>query len=291
VRQVLYFIREGLKILLFHRRISLLAIGVVALTLFVAGLFFLVTENLSGLESQWRNQQRLTVYYTADAGEEDIEKVDTLLKGSAEVLSHTFVDESQALDNFRSTFPSLEKVVDLVGENPFSAYTVVLLKPGAEIEVQGLISRLNLNESVSDVQYDVTWLKKLNSMVMFLRFVGIFFGLLLGVGAVVTVTNVVRMATLVHEDEIRILWLVGATPSYIRGPFMMQGILLGIGGGLFSLLLLFVAYHVILHQVQANFSILWNFLAVSFLPIPYIGAIVIAGFLCGILGSFITLRG
>lgn len=291
MKRALYFLREGFKILLFHRRISLLAMGVVALTLFVAGLFFLITENLKGMEQHWKKQQKLTVYLDSELPEESRLKVERRLKSVAYQTEITFVDENGALKNFKETFPSLDQVVDMVGENPFSASYHVLLQPGHEAEIRKLSETLRAEEGVADVQYDVAWLKKLNSFVLFLRFVGVFFGLLLGVGAVVTVTNVVRMATLVHEDEIRILWLVGATPSYIRGPFMMQGILLGIGGGLLSLGMLYLAYHIIVHQVSSNFSILWNFLAVSFLPPTYILAILLAGFLCGTIGSFITLRG
>lgn len=290
IRRLFYFLREGFKILMFHKRISILATGVVALTLFVSGLFFLITENLKGMEAHWKKQQKLSIYFIPETTEEDYNRVERIIRSASYAESYHFIDQDQALVNFKQTFPSLEKVVDVVGENPFSSSLQVTLQPGYENQVNVLVEKLKLLPGVSDVQYDLVWLKKLNSFVMFLRFVGMFFGLLLGVGAVITITNVVGMATLVHQDEIRILWLVGATPAYIRGPFMVQGILLGFSGGIMSILLLSVTYHVLVHQIKANYSILWNFLTISFLPTTYLSALILAGFFCGILGSIITLR-
>ncbi len=281
-----YFVREGLHIVGSNRKISFLATGVIALALFFLGFFFLITNNLQTVEEAWRRQQKMVVYLH-DGAEGDRELLEKVLASRGFVRRFAHQSAEEAYRRFQADFPSLGEVLDATRDNPFSASYELELDPGHEEEARAFQAQLEKTAGVAEVQYDTAWLQKLNSFVFFLRWFGIALGVLLGTGAIIIVTNVVRIATLVHRDEIEILWLVGAPPQYIRGPFLLQGILLGLGGGALSILLLAGIYHFFVLQVRSNFQVLWNFLALSFLPIPTLLLLMAGGIFCGLAGSLL----
>jgi cell division transport system permease protein len=280
-----YFTREGLHIVGSNKKISFLAMGVIALALFFMGFFFLITNNLRTAEEAWRKQQKMVVYLADQVPQTDREALEKLLASKAFVRRHAFQSAEEAYRRFQADFPSLGEVLDASKDNPFSPSYELELEPGHEAEAKALLTQLEKTAGVAEVQYDTAWLQKLNSFVFFLRWFGIALGVLLGFGAIIIVTNVVRIATLVHRDEIEILWLVGAPPQYIRGPFLLQGIILGLGGGVLSLLLLAGVYQFFSMQVKGHFQVLWNFLTLSFLPASTLAILLACGVLCGLLGS------
>ncbi len=284
---VRYFAREGLHIVGSNKKISLLAMGVIALALFFMGFFFLITNNLRAAEELWRKQQKMVVYLGEKATEEERGTLEKLLASKGFVRKTSFQSAEEAFRRFQSDFPSLGEVLDASRDNPFSPSYELELEPGHEEEAKAFMAQIGRAAGVAEVQYDTVWLQKLNSFVFFLRWFGIALGVLLGAGAVIIVTNVVRIATLVHRDEIEILWLVGAPPQYIRGPFLLQGIILGLGGGLLSLLLLAGIYQFFVLRLKGQFQVLWNFLTLSFLPASTLAILLACGILCGLAGSLL----
>ena len=282
-----YFAREGLHIVASNRKISLLASAIIALSLFFMGFFFLITHNLRGAETAWRTQQKMVVFLTPSAAAAERTSLEKALAAAPFVKRWEFQSSEAALRKFKSDFPSLGDVLNEARDNPFAPSYELLLDPGHERQASDFRESLQKAAGVAEVQYDIQWLQTLNTFVYFLRWIGIALGLLLGGGAVLIVMNVVRIATLVHREEIDILWLVGAPPQYIRGPFLFQGLLLGLGGGLLSLLLLYGVYQALAFQIRGHFHILWNFMALSFLPASTLLILLGCGLLCGLAGSLL----
>jgi len=282
-----YFAKEGFYIVSSNRKISLLAIGIIALALFFMGFFFLITNNLQSAEAAWRTQQKMVVFLSSGAVEADRTSVEKAFGSKRFVKNWTFQSAEDAFRKFQRDFPSLGGVLDQARDNPFSPTYELLLEPGHESEASAFRDILLKTAGVSEVQYDLQWLQKLNSFVYFLRWIGIALGILLGAGAVIIVMNVVRIATLVHRDEIDILWLVGAPPQYIRGPFLFQGLLLGLAGGLASILLLYGTYTFFVMQIKKHFEVLWNFMALSFLSSSTLAVLLVCGLFCGLAGSLL----
>ena len=280
-----YFAGEGLHIVGSNKKISFLAMGVIALALFFMGFFFLITNNLRAVEEVWRKQQKMVVYLADGVRDAERATLEKVLDSKGFVRRRTFQSADEAFRRFQADFPSLGDVLDASKDNPFSPTYELELDPGHEDEARSFQAQIEKTAGVAEVQYDTVWLQKLNSFVLFLRWFGIALGVLLGIGAIIIVTNVVRIATLVHRDEIEILWLVGAPPQYIRGPFLLQGIILGLGGGVLSLALLIGVYQFFAMQVKGHFQVLWNFLTLSFLPVSTLLILLACGILCGLAGS------
>jgi cell division transport system permease protein len=163
--------------------------------------------------------------------------VEALLLSGPLVAGHQFVSKDEALRRFKATFADLAGAVDTVGGNPLPASYEVRLQatPGANTAIAELAAKLEQTPGVSDVRYDRQWLDRLLSGVTLVRRIGLLLGAFLTIAAALTVANVVRLALWARRDEIEIMHLVGAPQTFIRGPFVMEGMLQGGIGALLAL--------------------------------------------------------
>jgi len=143
---------------------------------------------------------------------------------------------------------------------------------------------------VADVRYDRRWLTRLNALVRFVRGIGLVIIGMLAVASALTVANVVRLAASARQDEIHIMQLVGAPFAYVRGPFVVEGILQGGAGALVAVLLLwglFSAARMRYGQVMAE---VLGGSALTFLSPVFWAIIVGGGMLLGCIGGLVVAR-
>lgn len=222
-----FAVGEAYRSLWRGRQSGLVSTGTIALALFVLGGFLLVTANLDRIGEEWSRAAEFAVYLKDDVTDEERHGIEAALAPGDTVAGSVFVSKAAALARFKQTFGDLSAAVDGAGDNPLPASYDVRIKPEAAGggQVDGLAGRLRLTPGVADVRYDRQWLDRLLSAIGLVRGVGLVLGLVLSVAAALTVANVVRLALYARRDEIEIMQLVGAPELYIRGPFVMEGLL------------------------------------------------------------------
>jgi cell division transport system permease protein len=294
VRALRYFFAEAGGSLWRGRRAAALAVLTIAAGLFVLGFFLVLNANLQRLVTRWTESAELSVYLADDVTREQLTMIDELVGQSGLAASREYVSKEQASARFKRDFPDLAASAERLDANPFPASFDVRLKPEmreANEAVDSLATTLGGIHGVVDVRYDRRWLNRLNTIVRFVRGVGLLVVILLATASALTVANVVRLAASARQDEIEIMKLVGAPLAYVRGPFVVEGILQGGAGALVALLLLwgmFTAMRLRYGQVAAEAIGLTSF---SFLPLELWVAVVGGGMLLGCLGGFIVARG
>ena len=139
------------------------------------------------------------------------------------------MSKADALARFKQTFGELAAAMDGAGDNPLPASIEVRLRPGpARRGARRRAGRqLRQMPGVADVRYDRQWLNRVLSAIAIIRGVGLVLGAILTIAAALTVANVVRLALYARRDELEIMQLVGAPQAFIRGPFVMEGVLQG----------------------------------------------------------------
>ena len=157
--------------------------------------------------------------------------------------------------------------------------------------VDNLAASLGALNGVADVRYDRRWLTRLTAMVRLLRALGLTIVILLAIASAVTVANVVRLAAYAREDEIEIMELVGAPLAYVRGPFVVEGVLQGGAGALVAMLLLWAVFAGASLRYGRLISETIGLGAITFLPLQLSLIIVVGGMLLGCAGGFIVARG
>jgi cell division transport system permease protein len=290
VRAFRYAFDEALASLWRGRDSGLLSTATIALALFVLGGFLLVTANLERLGAQWSSTAELSVYLTDEATPADRKAIEVALTGSDAVSGREFVSKADALARFKQTFGDLASAIDDPTDNPLPASFEAHLRPGpgAAASVDGLAAELRRMPGVADVRYDRQWLNRLLTVIRLIRGIGLALGTLLAVAAALTVANVVRLALYARRDELDIMHLVGAPPVYVRGPFVMEGVLQGGAGAVTALAVLALVFFALRARYLVPLASAVNLSAIRFLPPELCVLLVVGGMAVGCLGGLIA---
>jgi cell division transport system permease protein len=262
----------------------------IALALFVLGGFLDVTANLELLGAEWSNAAELSVYLKDDITPAERHAVEGVVAPGDLVAAHEYISKPDALARFKQTFGDLAAAVDGVGGNPLPASIEVRLRPGTGVNggVDTLASRLRQMAGVADVRYDRQWLTRVLSAINVIRGIGLVLGSVLVVAAALTVANVVRLALYARRDELDIMHLVGAPQAYVRGPFVMEGVLQGGIGALIALVALAVAFLALRGRYLIPLAAALNVSSIYFLPAWLCVALVVGGMAVGCLGGLVA---
>jgi cell division transport system permease protein len=274
------------------RQSGLLSTGTIGVALFVLGGFLVATSNLQRLGDEWSRAAEMSVYLNDDATSVQRANIESLLKPGAVVAGVEFVSKAQALDRFKQTFADLASTISTFDSNPLPASYEVRLQPanGSSTVVDELASTLRAAGGVADVRYDRQWLDRLLSSVAVIRTVGLVLGAILFLAAALTVATVVRLALHARRDEIEIMQLVGAPAAYIRGPFVMEGVLQGGIGATVALLLLLVTFLALRGRYLTPLAAAINLSSVRFLSLAPRRALLEGGTLDGRLAALVASR-
>jgi cell division transport system permease protein len=290
LRALQYSFDEALASLWRGRHSGLLSTATIALALFVLGAFLLVTTNLERLGAEWSRSAEMSVYLTDDVTPDQRRAIEVVLAPGDLIASRDYLSKVDALARFKQTFGDLAAAVDGAGGNPLPASLEVRLRPGPGVSggVDSLASQLRQMPGVADVRYDRQWLTGVVSAINVIRGVGLFLGLVLTVAASLTVANVVRLALYARRDELEIMDLVGAPNAYVRGPFIMEGLLQGGIGALVALLALGVAFLGMRARYLVPLASALNLSSIRFLPIELCLVLILGGMAVGCLGGLVA---
>ena len=290
MRAIRYAIEEAAMSLWRGRQAGMLSTLTIALALFVLGGFLLVTANLDRLGAEWGRAAELSVYLRDNVTPNERRAIDAAVAASDIAASHEYVSKADALSRFKQTFGDLSGAIETLGGNPLPASIEVRLKPdaGAGSGIDALAARVRQLPGVADVRYDRQWLARLMSAVAIVRGVGLVLGTLLTLAAALTVANVVRLALYARRDELEIMQLVGAPQAYIRGPFVMEGVLQGGIGALVALVVLGTAFLALRGRYLVPLASAMNLSSIRFLPVELCVLLVVGGMAVGCLGGLVA---
>ena len=293
MRALRYSFHEALGSLWRGRQSALLSTSTIALALLVLGGFLIATANLQRLGAEWSSAAEMSVYLEDQITDEQRTAIEGALAPSEIVASREYVSKSTALSRFRETFSDLAGSIETLGSNPLPASYEVRLKagPAAEAGVEGLGARLRATSGVADVRYDRQWLSRLMSAINVIRGVGLAIGAVLTLTAALTVASVVRLALQARRDEIEIMQLVGAPTAYVRGPFVMEGVIQGGVGALVALVLLAAAFFALRTVYLVPLAAAMNMSSIAFLPAELAVLLVVGGMAVGCVGGLVAAWG
>jgi cell division transport system permease protein len=293
MRALRYAFDEAIQSLWRGRQSGLLSTATIALALFVLGAFLIVTGNLEQLGAEWSSAAEMSVYLTDDASAAERAAIEAAIAPGDLVASREFVSKNEALARFKQTFADLSSTIDTIGGNPLPAsYEVRLRTDAADSSgasaLDALSARVRPMAGVADVRYDRQWLSRLLSAVGVVRGVGLVLAFVLTIAAALTVANVVRLALYARRDELEIMELVGAPTAYIRGPFVMEGVLQGGLGAAAALIVLAIAFFGLRGRYLMPLASAINLSSIRFLGPEICIAVVFGGMAVGCIGGLVA---
>ncbi len=287
---LVYFAREACVSLVRSWKISLLAIATIAVSLFLGGVFLLVSGNFRQLVETWQSESKIVIYLAAGAGAEESRSLERRLEEASWTLAVEAVTSDAAHRRFRQAFPSLSDLLEGWDEDPLPASLEVQVDwrtTGDRQSLEAWLDQLRQESVVSMVDDDRDWLSQLEAVVYALEALGLVLGSVLLATAVFTISSVIRLTAYLYRDEIAVMRLVGATEFFIRGPFYMEGLLQGLAGGTTATVAL-AGVHAVVVKRWADATL--SLLASEFLTAGELLALVALGGLAGLVGAITSLR-
>jgi cell division transport system permease protein len=292
MRALKYFFDEATASLWRGFKTALIATATITVAFAVLGGFLILTSNMERVFTRWQNAAEFSVYLSDAASADQRTAIEQALNQSSAVAAVEFVSKQDALQRFKQNFGALAAAAGDLDSNPLPASLEVRLRPTAEpSDVAALAEQAGRLAGVADVRYDRQWIQRLMHAVDVVRAGGFVLAALLLCAAALTVASVVRLALFARREEIHIMQLVGAPIAYIRGPFIVEGLIQGALGAIVALLALWIAFLVVRSRADAWLGGAVDPAALVFLPLSAGAALLVAGGVVGAIGGFIAARG
>jgi len=278
-----YAFEEALASLRRSGRSALVSIGTIAIAFVTLGGFLLVSVNVQGMLDRWLEAAEISIYLQDAATAEERQALEQMLRARPEVAAVEYVSKERAFQRFRTDFPELTDVTASLTENPFPPALEVRLRGGADAEVaaETLAKDVSGRAGVGDVRFDRRWLSRLLGVVTSARVAGLVVAGILMLGAAFTVGAVVRLSIYARRDELEIMALVGAPFSYIRGPSIVEGLLLGGLGAAVALAAVAILYSLVGRWLGSDFAGLAGAGQLRFLGYGEIAIMILGGISVG----------
>ncbi|MFR3919751.1 MAG: permease-like cell division protein FtsX [Clostridia bacterium] len=287
-----YLLGEGFRNVFNNKKSSGASLAIMCATMLIFGVFFLIVENINNMVNTLEEKQGMQVFIKEDATDADMEKLGEQIKALDGVNTVTFVSKAEALDSVKQKLKDKQKI--LIGwdeENPFRAsYVVTLTDLKLSSSIQDEISKF---DNIYSIESKDETINALVSIANGVRIVSATILILLILISVFIIANTIKLTVHARRKEISIMKYVGATDGFIRWPFIIEGILIGMMAALISVGLLAIVYTLLSNSMQ-NSTVIQrmgvNLLAfnqmINLLAIVY----VIMGTGIGALGSSISMR-
>ena len=287
-----YLIGEGFRNVFKNKKSTMASLMIMCATMIIFGVFFIVGENINHFVSEIESEQGIQVFIDNDATEQEVQQLGEQLKKINGVNTVEYMSKEDALNQMKERFEEKEYLLEGYEENNIfpASYRVTLTDLTLSSQVQGEISGLpNIKRITSGDETINTLIDLANGV----RIVTAVILALLIIISIFIIANTIKLTVHARRKEISIMKYVGATNNFIRWPFIVEGILIGVLAGIISLLLVGGVYNIVAEKIVntdfmqiiqmslLNFSDMFSLIVIVYL---------ILGIGIGVLGSTISMR-
>lgn len=286
-----YTLRQGVRNLFRNKWFTLASIATISACLFLFGLFYAIVVNFQHIVRSAEEGVSVTVFF--DEGIEDIriQQIGESIRKRPEVANIIFISAEEAWDSFKKEY--LGEYADGFTENPLADsanYEIYLNDVSMQSALVTYLEAMDGVRLVNRSELAATTLTGVNALIAYVS-VGII-AILFAV-SVFLISNTVTIGISVRKEEINIMKYIGATDFFVRSPFVVEGMLIGLIGAAIPLAFIYTVYNMVLSYVMERFSMLASLL--SFVPVEEVFRVLVPvslglGVGIGFLGSFTTVR-
>ncbi len=295
ISTLVYSIGQGLVNIKRNKMFSLASAGTIAACIFLLGIFYSVVANFQYMVNEMEKTISITVFFEENLTQEDIDALGEKIKQRYGVSKVEYTSGEEAWEDYKEKYfaDSPELAEGFKDDNPLansSSYEIFLkdvsMQPAMVTFLENLegIRKVNYSESTATAMSD------LGKMVGFISVAIIL--ILLGVG-IFLISNTVTIGISVRKEEIAIMKYIGATDTFVRAPFLIEGIMIGLVGAVIPLVAIFYVYDNAIGYVMGQFQGVTSqlaFLSTGTIFRVLIPMALIIGGGIGVIGSMITLR-
>ncbi|RMF61625.1 MAG: ABC transporter permease [Calditrichaeota bacterium] len=276
--KLFFLLKEGLAGFQRARLSATITIVTVTLSLTLIGMFGLIVQNLSHSFQQLYNKIQLEVFIDPSLSSSQVDSLARYLNSLDGVGYVNYITPQHALKEFESDFGDILSVLDA---NPFPPSFRVVLKGGYRKmnEIESIVRKIEALEEVDEVNYQRNIIRLMNKYFLLGVIITSAVGATIFFISTMLIFNTIRLTIHSRRNLISIMRLVGATRLFIKGPFVVEGILQGLLGSLFACGLLWLGVDIIRTALFPTLHI----------PLYYYGFLILTGTMLGLIGSYISI--
>ncbi len=288
VRTIEYYIREVFISLRRNNWMSVASIGTVAVSLFIFGMFLMMVMNMNKLAENMESQVQINVYLLDKVDREQARDIEKDLKEIEGVESVGFVTKDEAMERFKDRLGDQKTLLDALDEtNPLpDSFEVTVTNPDL---VKTAAEKMEKIDGVECAKYGQDVMEHLFEITRLLRIFGFTLMLVLAFATLFIISNTIRLTVFARRKEIAIMKYVGATDWFIRWPFVMEGMVLGLFGSIIAAMVLKTAYTAMAEKVYDTLAFFPLIPEQPFLTYITI-VVVISGMVVGAIGSAVSIK-
>lgn len=292
ISSIWYSFRQGVKNIRRNLLFSLASIGTIVSCLFLFGIFYAVVVNFKSAMKSLENSISISVFFNEDA---DIDLLAAQIRTREEVDTFDYITAEEAwLKYSNDTYDNPEEARAAFGDdNPLAksaSFSITMKDVSKQAEFVRFLEGLKGVRKVKSSQNTADTISSLN---MFVGYASAGIIVILLLVSIFLISNTVTIGITVRKEEIRIMKLIGATNFFVRAPFIVEGVLIGLIGSVIPLVLIYYAYDAILNYVVGRLTLikkLFEFVSINDLFSVLIPATLLIGVGIGFLGSVFTTR-
>ena len=286
-----YLIGEGFSNVFKNRKQAVISISMMCITMLIFGIFFVIAENLNHFVDEVEGEQGIQVYMKKDVTDEQIQALKQQLLAIDGINTVEFVSQADALQEVKDKFGDKASLLEGRDESIFPvSYIITLTDLSKSSEIQEQISKL---DNVGEIRSSNETISTLVRIAKGIRVATYVISICLIVFAIFIITNTIKLTVHARRREISIMKYVGATNSFIRWPFAVEGMIIGLISGVISIALLYGVYSLALNN--SSFVSFISKMGLTLLHFSDMFTLIIfvylvLGIVVGVLGSTISMR-
>lgn len=291
---VWFTLKQGIKNIKRNWMFSIASIVTMAACIFLFGIFYVIVNNVSSIAHKVEEEVPITVFFDEGTTQEEMEAVGNLIAQRPEVARMEFESADEAWEKMKKEyFGDSDAAEGFKDDNPLinsSNYQIYVKQIEKQTELVAYIKGL---DHVREVNQSEQAAKTLGSINRLVSYVSIAVIAVLLVISIFLISNTVSVGISVRKEEIGIMKYIGATDGFVRAPFVLEGVVLGIIGAAIPLIALYFCYNGAVTYILTRFNVLMG--VVDFIPVGSIYRTLLPislalGIGIGLVGSFFTIR-
>ncbi len=286
IYSVAFIVREAWKGLTRARITTFAAIGIIAFMLVLLGIvgysFGIVRNVFTGMSGQLE----IVIYLKDNLRPEDREILKSKIKEMEGVKEVVYVSKDEAWKRFKETFKGNKFVLEIMGKNPLPDSFEIKVESSEYIE--NLAKTLMTLPGIKDIDVPLEIARRVNRLIAWVEFGGIVIVLVFIVVSLFVISNVIRLSFVSRMKELEIMQLVGATNFFIKGPFILEGILCGFFGGIIGTIVFNILVFLFNRYILSGFPLFSGLTAYNTINLSI--SLILFGMMVGGIGSVIFLE-
>jgi len=293
-KKINYVFRQAFKSMWRNRMMGLASVGSVTAVLIILGFVLIIVLNVNNLALVTKEKfDEIAVYIKDDVDENQIEEMGKSFRGIDGVMGVAYQTKDYALDKLKEDWGDDAFLLEGLRVNPLPNTFIVQLEDVNMSEA--VIAKIETFEGIEDVQYYKDAVNSLIKIAEFVKKVGAGLIIILLLISVFIISNTIKITVLNRHREIELMQYIGATNGYVRGPFVVEGIMLGLFGSIIAILIITAGYNYIINYLAGRYVALLSGISGYMISVGMILNDLIIIFLTigigiGILGSLVSLK-